>query len=139
MEGPKQKKQYYYIYYIIYYILFIILYIIYSVLYIIIYYTLYIMLYIIYYILYIILDIIYSILYIIIYYIYIYIYIYYIICFGRDPSRKMRRKIWAPEARKQRRAPEKLKMMSKQTTQCLKYPSISTKIRRCRLKSFDVD
>ena len=38
-----------------------------------------------------------------------------------DLSRKMRRQKLAPEAPKQRRAPEKLKMTSKQATQCLKY------------------
>ena len=45
-----------------------------------------------------------------------YVLYYYIICymFFHDLSRKMRRNKLAPEARKQRRAPEKLKMTSKQ-------------------------
>ena len=59
---------------------------------------------------YIILYYIYIILYIILYVIY---YILYIICFGRDLCRKMRRKKLPPEARKQRRALDNLKMISK--------------------------
>ena len=45
-----------------------------------------------------------------------------------DLSRKMRRMFLPPEARKQRRAPEKLNIMPKQGKQWLKIDNISTKL-----------
>ena len=47
-----------------------------------------------------------------------YAYVFFVV--APDLARKMRRQKLAPEARKQRRAPGKLKMMSKQATQCLR-------------------
>ena len=63
-----------------------------------------------------------------------------VVVVGRDLARKMRRKKLAPEARKQRRALEKLKMMSKQAKHCFcayviffVAPDLARKMRRKKI------